>query len=267
MAYPIVESFRLSFFKSNGTIESFRGLANYRYILGNREFGLSIFNTSFITFFQLLAAIPLGFLIALIINGINGKARKNTLKSLFFIPYITPVVAAGTLFLFVLHPQGILNQLLGIIGIKTQLPWLGIPYAARFGVTFLSIWQTLGFNIIIFLAHLQAISPEYYEAASLDGCSKAQSHWYITIPHMIGAGMFLFIMGWINGLQRFTDMYVLGGQFGSPSRALLGIVGFIYERSFGNYEFGIAAAASYVLFVIILLFTLINLRLNKRFEK
>ena len=91
MAYPVIESFRLSFYRYNGTIESFRGLANYKYILGNREFGLSFFNTSFITLFQLLAAIPLGFIIALIINDLNGKARKNFLKSLFFIPYITPV--------------------------------------------------------------------------------------------------------------------------------------------------------------------------------
>jgi ABC-type sugar transport system permease subunit len=267
MAYPIIESFRLSFFKSNGTIESFRGLANYRYVLRNRDFGLSIFNTVFITFFQLLITIPGGFIVALIINGLFGKGRKNFLKSLFFIPYITPGVAAGTLFLFVLHPEGILNQLLGLVGINVQLAWLTIPIAARFGVSMLSIWQTLGFNIIIFLAHLQAISPEYYEAASLDGCSRAQMHWYITLPHMAGAGMFIFIMGWINGLQRFTDMYVLGGMFGSPSRALLGIVGFIYERGFGNYEFGIAAAASYVLFIIILLFTAINLRVNKGFAK
>jgi ABC-type sugar transport system permease subunit len=267
MVYPVVESFRLSFFKSNGTIESFRGLANYRYILQNRDFGFSIFNTVFITFFQLLAAIPGSFIIALIINGLSGKGKKNFLKSLFFIPYITPGIAAGTLFLFILHPEGILNQLLSFIGIKSQLPWLSVPIAARFGVSMLSIWQTLGFNIIIFLAHLQAISPEYYEAASLDGCSKIQMHWYITLPHMLGAGMFLFIMGWINGLQRFTDMYVLGGMFGSPSRALLGIVGFIYERGFGNYEFGIAAAASYALFVIILLFTAVNLKINKGFAK
>jgi ABC-type sugar transport system permease subunit len=267
MAYPVIESFRLSFFKSNGTIESFRGLANYRYVLQSSDFVLSVFNTVFITFFQLLVSIPGGFVVALIINGLAGNGKKNFLKSLFFIPYITPGVAAGMLFLFVLHPSGILNQLLGFIGVKTQLAWLTIPLAARFGVSMLSIWQTLGFNIIIFLAHLQAISPEYYEAAALDGCSKIQTHWYITLPHMAGAGMFIFIMGWINGLQRFTDMYVLGGMFGSPSRSLLGIVGFIYERGFGNYEFGVAAAASYILFIMILLFTLINLRVNKGFSK
>jgi lactose/L-arabinose transport system permease protein len=267
MAYPIIESFRLSFFKSNGTIESFRGLANYQYVLQNREFAFAIFNTAFITFFQLLAAIPLGLVIALIINSIAGSGKKNFLKSLFFIPYITPVVAAGTLFLYVLHPEGILNQLLSWVGVRNQIPWLSIPVAARFGVSLLSIWQSLGFNVIIFLAHLQAISPEYYEAASLDGCTGIQAHWYISLPLTAGAGMFLFIMGWINGLQRFTDMFILGGSFGSPARSLLGIVGFIYERGFGNYEFGIAAAASYVLFIIILLFTLLNIRLNRRFEK
>jgi ABC-type sugar transport system permease subunit len=261
MGYPIIESFRLSFFRSNGTIESFRGLANYRYILTNPIFGKTIFNTVFMTFFQLLITLPLGFIISLIINGL-GRG-KNFLKSLFFIPYITPAVAAAMLFMFVLHPSGILNLVLGFVGLNKHIPWLEGQWTARFGAVFLSAWQSLGFNIIIFLAYLQSIPVEYYEAASLDGSNKVQAHLYITLPHMWGAVMFLFIMGWINGLQRFTDVFILGGKTGSPSRALFTIVGYIYEQGFGAYQFGMAAAASYVLFVIILLFTLLNLRIRK----
>jgi ABC-type sugar transport system permease subunit len=260
MTYPMVEALRLSFYKTNGTIEVWKGLNNYKYVLSSDVFGKAIFNTFFITFFQLVVAIPLSFVIALIINSL--KTSKNLLKALFFIPYVTPAIAAGTLFLFVLHPQGILNQLTGVFGLSA-VSWLESATSARFGAVLLSIWRSLGFDIIIFLAYLQAISPEYYEAAFIDGCSYMQVHRYITIPQMKGAFAFLITIGWIQGMQRFTDVYALGGMTGSPARALHTIVGFIYERGFGNYEFGVASAASYILFVIILIFTLINMKLSK----
>ncbi len=260
MLYPVIESFRLSFFKSNGTIESFNGIKNYTYILGNSVFRTTVFNTFFINFFQLLFTMPVAFVIAVAINSIS--MGKNVLKSLFFIPYITPAIAAGTLFLYVLHPNGILNSFTALLGAPV-ISWLENAWSARFGAVILGVWRTLGFNIIIYLAYLQAISPEYYEASYIDGCTRLQSHMYITMPQMTGAFSFLFIMGWINGLQRFTDVYALGGPTGAPARALQTIVLFIYERGFGNFEFGVAAAASYVLFLIIMVFTYINVKLTR----
>ncbi len=259
MAYPIFEVFRLSFFKSNGTMETFKGLANYQYILSNDTFRLAIFNTFFITFFQLLIAIPLGFLIALAINSI--EKGKNFLKALFFIPYITPAIAAGALFLFVLHPNGILNAFLSLFGVGS-VSWLENGVTARFGAVILSVWRSMGFNVIIFLAYLQTISQEHYEAAYVDGCDRWHAHLYITLPQMRSAFAVLIIMGWINGMQRFTEVYALGGLTGSPARSLHTIVGFIYERGFGNYEFGVASASACVLFVIILAFTLLNLKIT-----
>lgn len=259
MAYPIIEVFRLSLFQSNGTMETFKGLANYRYILGNGTFRIALFNTFFITFFQLLVAVPLGFLIALAINSLDRG--KNFLKALFFIPYVTPAIAAGTLFLFILHPNGILNTFLAWFGMA-PVSWLENGMSARVGAVLLSIWRSMGFNVIIFLAYLQTIAQEHYEAAYVDGCGRWQAHIHITFPQMRGAFAFLIIMGWINGMQRFTDVYALGGMTGSPARSLHTIVGFIYERGFGSYEFGIASAASCILFVIILLFTLLNMKLT-----
>lgn len=260
MLYPVLDSFRLSFFKSNGTLETFNGLKNYAYILRNSDFRKALFNTFFINFFQLLVVIPLSFVIAVAINSL--RRGKNVLKALFFIPYVTPAIAAGTLFLFILHPDGILNGFLAFFGIE-GISWLSNGWAARAGAVILGIWRSLGFNIIIYLAYLQAISPEYYEAAYIDGCDRLHSHIYITLPQMKGATAFLIIMGWINGLQRFTDIYVLGGQNGSPAHSLYTIVSFIYERGFGNYEFGVASAASWVLFAIIMIFTYINMKLTK----
>jgi ABC-type sugar transport system permease subunit len=195
---------------------------------------------------------------------INGLSRgRNFLKSLYFIPYITPGVVAGIIFIFVLHPDGILNMILGWFGLNFHTAWREGEFTARFGAVFLNVWQSLGFNIVIFMAYLQSIPSDYYEAASLDGANTVQSHWHITLPHMRGALWFIFIMGWINGLQRFTDVFILGNKTGSPNRSLLTIVGFIYDQGFGSFSFGMAAAASYVLFVLILIFTLINMKISK----
>ena len=260
MMYPIIDSFRLSFFSSNGTIERFVGLKNYSFILKLDIFWKSVFNTFYISFFQLLITVPLGFIISCLIN--NAKKCQNILKILFFIPYVTPSVAAATLFLFILHPQGLLNSFLGLFGINPVV-WLQNSTSARWGAIMLGGWQYIGFVIIIFLANLQAIPLDYYEAATIDGASKFQSWRHITIPLMKKTFAFLITTGWISGLQRFTDVYILGGLQGSPARSLHTIVGFIFERGFGGYEFGVASAASYVLFLIIFIFTIINMKLTK----
>ncbi|OON99329.1 MAG: sugar ABC transporter permease [Epulopiscium sp. Nele67-Bin004] len=254
-AYPIMESFRLSFFKSNGTMEEFVGVQNYIYVLNNDLFWTTVWNTFYITFFQLLLGIPIAYVIACIINQL--RIFNNLLKSIFFIPYITPVVASATVFMYVLHPDGILNGFIGLFGIE-PINWLLYPNTAQWGTILFSTWQHLGFYIIIILANLQAIPEELDKAAQVDGATKLKIWWYITTPLMKGTFRFLIIMGWINGLQRFADVYVLGGPQGSPARALFTIVGFIYERGFGSFEFGVASAAAYVLFAIIAVFTAIN---------
>lgn len=258
--YPILESFRLSFFKSNGTMESFVGLKNYIYVFKNELFWKAVWNTFYISFFQLAITIPVAYVIATLINQIRWG--KNLLKSLFFIPYVTPAVASATLFLFVLHPQGILNNFLGVFGIE-PITWLLNPLSAQWGAILLGVWQSIGFYIIIFLANLQTISPEYYEAAQIDGASRLKSWIHITTPLMKGTFAFLLVMGWIGGLQKFSEMYILGGAQGSPARSLHTIVGFIYERGFGSFEFGVASAAAYILFGIIALFTIMNMKITK----
>ncbi len=262
--YPIVESFRLSFFKSNGTIETFTGLSNYTYVLQNDLFWKATWNTFYITFFQLIIGIPLAYVIATVINEI--KIGKNLLKSLFFIPYVTPAVASATVFLFVLHPEGLLNMFLGHFGIDA-VNWLLDPLSAQWGAIIFSVWQNIGFYIIIILANLQTISSEYYEAGRVDGASNFKLWLHITTPLMKGTFGFLIVMGWISGLQRFSDVYILGGVQGSPARALHTIVGFIYERGFGSFEFGVASAAAYVLFAIIGIFTIINMMVTKLTNK
>ncbi|WP_240414461.1 carbohydrate ABC transporter permease [Paenibacillus periandrae] len=261
MVYPVFESFRLSLYVSRGAIETWAGSENYTTVLSSNVFWKAVYNTFYMGFFQLLLTIPFGFILASLITEL--KWGKNLFKILLFIPYITSVVAASMLFLFVLHPEfGLLNYFLSMLGLPTSV-WLAEPTSARWGAILLGSWHWLGFVVIIFLANLQAISEDIYEAGAIDGATGIQRWLYITIPNMYGTFSFLIVIGWISGLQRFTDVYLLGGLQGSPARSLHTIVGFIYERGFGGTEYGIASAAAYVLFAIILFFTMLNLRITK----
>ncbi|NEW04813.1 sugar ABC transporter permease [Paenibacillus sp. SYP-B3998] len=261
MVYPVMESFRLSFYHAGGAIETWAGLDNYKTVLSSNVFWQAVFNTFYMGFFQLLLTIPLGFILATLINEL--KWGKNFFKVMFFIPYITSVVAASMLFLFVLHPDfGLLNYFLSKLGLPTSV-WLAEPASARWGAILLGSWHWLGFVIIIFLANLQAISEDIYEAGAIDGATGFQKWRYLTIPNMTGTFSFLIVIGWIGSLQRFTDIYLLGGIQGSPARSLYTIVGFIYERGFGGTEYGVASAAAYVLFAMILFFTALNLKITK----
>ncbi|KKI90061.1 sugar ABC transporter permease [Bacillus sp. SA1-12] len=260
MVYPVFESLRLSFYQSNGTIENFIGLANFQSVLSSGPFWNSVWNTFYIGIFQIIITIPLGFIFATLIN--STSKGQNFFKVIYFLPNITSIVAAAMIFAFVLHPEmGIVNYILGSIGLPTP-GWLSDPSTSKWGVILLAVWHWVGFVIIICIANLQAISPEMYEAARIDGASNFQQWLFITIPNMTGTFAFLLITGWIGALQRFNEVYVLGGPNGSPARSIQTMGAFIYERGFTGFEFGIASAATYIMFIIILIFTFLNLKIS-----
>ncbi|HWJ78246.1 MAG TPA: sugar ABC transporter permease [Niallia sp.] len=261
MAYPVIESLRLSFYKSNGTIETFTGLDNFRNVLTSRPFWNSVWNTFFIGIFQVIITIPLGFIFATLINSVTRG--KNFFKVIYFLPNVTSIVAAAMIFQFVFHPEmGIVNFVLDTFGLPTP-GWFSDPSTSKWGIILLAVWHWIGFVIIICLANLQAIPTEMYEAAKIDGASGIQQWLFITIPNMTGTFAFLLITGWIGALQRFNEVYVIGGPNGSPARSIQTMGAFIYERGFTGFEFGIASAATYVMFIIILIFTFINLKVSK----
>ncbi|TDQ42896.1 carbohydrate ABC transporter permease [Aureibacillus halotolerans] len=260
MVYPILESLRLSFFQTTGAAEQFIGLANFQTVLTSGPFWNSVWNTFFIGFFQIAITVPLGFVFASLINSVSRG--QNFFKVVYFLPNVTSIVAAAMIFAFVLHPQmGIVNYSLEFLGLPTP-GWLSDPSTSKWGVIMLAVWHWIGFVIIICLANLQAISAEMYEAARIDGASDLQQWLFITIPNMSSTFAFLLITGWIGALQRFNEVYVLGGPSGSPARSIQTMGAFIYERGFTGFEFGIASAATYIMFMIILVFTFVNLRVS-----
>ncbi|GGH85952.1 ABC-type sugar transport system permease subunit [Pullulanibacillus pueri] len=260
MVYPIIESLRLSLFNSSGTGGTWAGLDNYKTVLSSGDFWRSVYNTFYIGLFQMIITIPLGFIFASMINTVSFA--KNFFKVIFFLPNVTAIVAAAMIFTFVLHPDmGLLNYFLGKLGLPTPL-WLSNPGTAKWAIILLGVWHWIGFVIIICLANLQAISSELYEASTIDGASGFQQWLFITIPNMMGTFAFLLITGWIGALQRFNEVYVIGGTTGSPNRSIQTVVAYIYEHGFTGFQFGIASAATYVLFVIILIFTMFNLKIT-----
>ncbi|MGD1822283.1 MAG: carbohydrate ABC transporter permease [Pleomorphochaeta sp.] len=262
MAYPILEALRLSFFKSNGTIENFVGLRNYKIILTNKTFWNAVYTTIYLSFFKLLISIPLGFVIAYCINELSSFFQ-TLFKIVYFIPYVTSVVAAGMIFIFVLHPEeGLLNSFIGIFGFE-PIQYLAHARSARWGTILLMVWHWLGFVIIIFIANLQTISKDIYEAALIDGAKKIHTFFYITVPLMRNSFIFLLILGTIEGLKTFTEPYILGRGNGSPGGALTTMTAYIYNRGFMGNEFGVASAAAYVQFALIFIITFINIKSSK----
>ena len=261
MVYPILESLRLSLIHSAGGVDKFAGISNYQYVLSSKTFWNSVYNSFYMGFFLMIITIPLGFIFATMINSISFA--KNFFKVIFFLPNVTAIVAAAMIFTFILHPDmGLLNYVLAKLHLPTPV-WLGDPSTAKWGIILLGTWHWIGFVIIICLANLQAISPELYEAATIDGANGMQQWLFITIPNMAGTFAFLLITGWIGALQRFNDVYVIGGATGSPQRSIQTVVSYIYEYGFTGNQFGIASAATYVLFVIILILTMVNLKIAK----
>jgi len=134
---------------------------------------------------------------------------------------------------------------LGLFNIK-PIEYLSHPNSARWGTILLMVWHWLGFVIIIFIANLQTISTDIYEAGTIDGTNKFQSFFFITVPLMKNTFIFLMILGTIEGLKTFTEPYILGRANGSPAGALNTMTAFIYNRGFMGSEFGVASAAAYV---------------------
>lgn len=266
-AYPIFESIRLSLYKTNLAVESWRGLKNYENVLTNKLFWKAVWNTAYLGFWQLILSIPLAFVVASLIDQL--RFGKNTVKTLFFVPYVTPLVAMAYVYVYVVDYQGLLNTFTGFFGLPA-VEWLRYPQSSQWAVIIFNIWKSLGYIIMIALANMQAIPGEYYEAASIDGCNARKAWWYITVPNMKYTLYFLLINGMISMFQRFADVFAIGGEnrgaLGGAERGLYTVVIYIYERGFGSYDFGMASAAANLLFVLILALTIIAVRSSKIFS-
>lgn len=253
----------MKLFNSDGA--EWIGLANYSMLLTNSTFLKVIWNTIALALYGLLT-IPLGFLLANAINSLGRGKLQAFFRVAFYLPNIITGVSVVLVFVCVLKSKdGLLNQALSLIaGHKVTISWLGDYRISHIGASIIYIWQNLGYTMLMCLANLQSISSELYEAADIDGANRFQSLLYITIPSMRPCFSFLLITTMISGLSRFTDLFVIGGNSvaGQPNQTLQTIMMYIYQYSFETPEFGISSAGAVILFLFVLAFTLVDLKIS-----
>jgi len=193
---------------------------------------------------------------------LNQEIRgKYIYRAIYFVPVVATTVSISILWTWIYEPNfGILNYLLKLIGV-TGPPWLGTSQWAMPSLIIMSIWQGLGYNIVILLAGLQAISREYYDAAAIDGANGLQRFRYVTLPLLSPATFFVLVLAVINAFQVFTNVYVM--TRGGPANATLTLVLYLYQQAFTYEEMGVASAVAYCLFIIIVALTVVNFYLQR----
>ncbi len=257
LLWPIAYLFYLSFTSGSFTLGGVHwiGLRNYWRLLLNQDFWQVLGNTAYFTIATVIPSlvIPLG--LAVLLN--RAFALQELLRSAYFLPSITSLVAAGLGFRWLFQTEGPVNALLSSVGIE-PIPWLGSTTWAMPVLILLSIWKQLGFNMVVFLAGLQAIPPSRYEAAELDGADAWQQFWHITLPGLQATLIFATITTAIFTLRSFEQVYVITG--GGPLNSTNVLVYYIYEEAFAQFDFGYAAAAATVLLAVALLLVYIQLQ-------
>lgn len=259
--YPIGSSLFLGFTQTRllGGGD-FVGFENYRRALTQPELYQVILNTVYFAFGGQLMTLIVGLAFALILN--NNIKGIRVYRFVFFFPFVTTWTAVALVWRWFLRTDaGVVNLLLNAIGIDS-IPWLTSPQYAMFAVIIVFTWKAFGYKMIILLAALQGVPKEYYEAAEIDGASRFQALTRITLPLITPAIFFTIVAGIINSLQLFDPIFVM--TQGGPARVTTTISYFIYERGFRTFEFGYAAAVSWILFILILAFTAVQWRLQRK---
>ena len=218
-----------------------------------------------------LVSIPVGFILASLINNVGKGKWQSFFRVGYYFPNIITGVSVVLIFQVVLKANGgLLNNALSMLtGHEIAIGWLSDSHYSRFGATILSVWGSIGYSMLINLASLQSIPSEIYEAAEVDGANALKQWWYITIPQMTSCFAFLFITSIINGLARFSDLFIIGGNTsaGRPGGTLQTILMYIYQFSFESPQYGIASAGAMILFILTFVITLINLKMTGFFKK
>ncbi|WP_088548776.1 carbohydrate ABC transporter permease [Paenibacillus aquistagni] len=257
---PLVLTFVISMSEWDGfgTME-FVGFANFLEQFLDPDFKKAMVNTLYYSLLTIPSGIVLGLLLALAIHNIRGKTLY---RLFFFMPVVTSSVSIGVIWIWLLNGDfGIINQLLGIVGI-TGPKWLTDTHWVIPSIAMLSIWWGLGFNMVIFLAGLQGISQTYYEAAVIDGASAFRKFWHITLPLLSPTTFFATIMATISSFQVFDQAFVMTS--GGPAKASYTLVYHIFNRGFVESNMGASAAAATILFLMILVLTLIQFKFSRR---
>jgi len=251
---PIAANGALSFTNYDLINLDFVGLKNYRYMLQDEHFLISLKNTALYSFFTLIFSMALGLSAALLLKKDAPGVKFS--RICFYTPYVASMVAVSMIWLWIYDPRnGLANLALGLFKLQGR-QWLYDERYALGCIIVMSIWKVLGYNMVVFLAGLHGIPAYLYEAATIDGAGALARFRRITLPMLRPVTFFLFVTGTINSFKVFEQVMILTA--GGPSNATTTVVHQIYNRAFNEFSMGYAAALSVALLSIVALVTFIN---------
>ena len=263
--FPIVFSIYLSFTDWDGMGEiTFVGLAQYQYLISDPRFWNAVLNTFIIWF---LSTIPMLFLALVLAFLLHQNIRfKGVYRVAYFVPNVTSMVAMAIVFGSVFSDSfGLVNSALTALGAE-NIEWLSSNAGIKITLAVMVIWRWTGYNAIIYLAGLQSIPTELYDAAKVDGASTWRIFSSITVPLLRPVILFTVIVSTIGGLGLFTEPQVLLGNSGGTDEAGMTIVLYQYNQAFTQFDFGYGSAIAWALFIIAAVFAVINWRLVRERE-
>jgi ABC-type sugar transport system permease subunit len=238
---------------------AFIGLGNFVRLAQDGQFLHALGNTGYFTLFTVIGETVISLLVAFMMN--EQLRGRLVLRTAFFLPVVTSWVIVSIMWSMLFAREGLVNGELKAIGLPIQ-PFLASPVQAMWVIIALSVWKNVGYFMVIFLAGLQGVPQEIYEAASLDGARGARLFTRITIPMVSPSLFFLFVVDTIGVLQTFTQIHIL--TRGGPVDATRALVYSIYLDAFQNFQFGYASAQAVVLFALVLVLTLVQFQVVER---
>jgi ABC-type sugar transport system permease subunit len=259
---PMASSFLFSFCEWSGIQPPrFVGLANYReLLLDDPKFTRSFVNTTIFVLLGQGTGPILGLITAM---ALNQKIKlRSVFRTIYFLPYMTSMVVVATVWKMLYSRKGLVNAVFNAIGLPTAR-WLMEPGTALYAIIVTSVWQGFGFETVIFMAALQAIPRELYEAAMIDGANAWNRFWYVTLPSLRPVIVMIYVVGIIGSYQVFDQIYVMTA--GGPLYRTQSIVGHLFAN-FTFMKFGYASAMAYVLFAMLAVFSYLQIRLFGREE-
>ncbi|WP_311487590.1 sugar ABC transporter permease [uncultured Helcococcus sp.] len=262
---PLIRTFVIAFQKGTLNNPEFAGISNFQRVLTDPVFHKAIRNTALYAFI----VVPAGMIISLFIAmSIHKRMKfKKVWESIFFLPYLTSMIAIGIVFRFLFNQDyGLINYLLGLFGVS-NINWLNSPEMSMTTVIIFGIWMGLAFNIIILLTGLRNIDDSYYKVADMFGATKREQFFRITLPQLIPTITFLLLMNFISAFKIYGQVFSLfNGRPGVANSATTGVF-YIFTEFYTNNNYGKGMAAAVILFVVILIFTIIQRLIMKKVSK
>lgn len=264
LAFSLVLAFSQWNFMSGIQGIQFVGLRNFLEMPGDRWFTDSFWNTIRFTVLTVPSAMVLGLLAATVLN--EGVYGAKVIRTMFFMPHITSLVAVATVWLALFHPsRGPINDVLRALGVENPPLWIASSDWSLISIIIASVWAAVGYQMLIYLAGLQGISREYYESADIDGANGRQKFFRITLPLLTPTTIFLLMTTMIGSLQVFAQVNLM--TQGGPGTSSSVIVFYVYRSAFQFYRMGYASAMAWVLFAMIFVVTFLNWQLRKKLLK